>query len=76
MLPPFRVRRNTPYPAQLHIAPTPSPPRAYDSLAVQLSHVQYDRTVKEHPEASLKYVDDDDGEIITVSFELHRWKSG
>ncbi|KAI1608697.1 hypothetical protein EDD36DRAFT_447593 [Exophiala viscosa] len=39
---------------------------------VQVTSTQYDSTVKSQPDATLSYVDDDDGEIITVgsSFEL------
>lgn len=39
---------------------------------VQVTSTQYDRTIHSQPDAELSYVDDDDGEIITVgsSFEL------
>jgi hypothetical protein len=35
---------------------------------VQLSGSDYENTILECPEAMLMYMDDDDGEIITVSF--------
>lgn len=35
---------------------------------VQLENgLQYEQLIQEHPETTLSYVDDDDGEIITVS---------
>lgn len=35
---------------------------------VQLDNeLQYEQLIHEHPETTLSYVDDDDGEIITVS---------
>ena len=33
---------------------------------VHLSRPDYDTTITKHPEASLMYMDDDDGETITV----------
>lgn len=34
---------------------------------VQVSAPDYDTTILKHPEATLMYMDDDDGEIISVS---------
>lgn len=34
---------------------------------VQLSAAQYDDLAENHPPARLTYIDDDDGEVITVS---------
>jgi hypothetical protein len=34
---------------------------------LSISGQEYDSTVLAHPEARLKYLDDDDGEVITVS---------
>lgn len=34
---------------------------------VKLTAPEYDNTITGHPEATLKYVDEDDGEIVTVS---------
>lgn len=38
----------------------------YDPL-VKITAPEYDSTVSHRPDASLKYMDDDDGEIVTVS---------
>ncbi|RAH54314.1 hypothetical protein BO85DRAFT_379751 [Aspergillus piperis CBS 112811] len=47
----------------------PSSPRARRGI-VQLSAPQYDDLASNHPRARLTYVDDDDGEIITVGSSL------
>ena len=67
MLPPFQLR---------NIKPSSSTsPRASQSLLesssshehlVEITAPEYDSTVSDHPEATLKYVDDDDGEVVTV----------
>lgn len=55
MLPPFEIRG-------LHW-PTEDPPPK-----IQLEEEeQYDELIHEHPETTLSYTDDDDGELITVS---------
>ena len=33
---------------------------------IEITAPEYDSTVSDHPEATLKYVDDDDGEVVTV----------
>ena len=37
---------------------------------VQLSAPEYDNTVSNHPEAALMYLDEDDGETITVRYSV------
>ncbi len=37
----------------------------YDGT-VRISAPEYDATLSDHPEATLKYVDEEDGDIITV----------
>ena len=39
---------------------------------VQVSAPEYDATISTHPEATLKYMDEDDGEVITVRIYLPR----
>lgn len=62
MLPPFRVRC-----LQRPASPGPSiqTKNTFDAL-VRISAPEYDNTVRVCPEASLKYLDNDDGETITV----------
>ena len=68
MLPAFQVRNMR--------RSSSSPPRASHgspNLAsicdplVKITAPEYDRAISDHPEATLKYMDDDDGEIVTVS---------
>jgi hypothetical protein len=62
MLPTFQVRG-------LRCCSSDSISGAEDGWAdVQLDNEsQYEQLIREHPETILSYVDDDDGEIITVS---------
>lgn len=61
MLNPFRIRNL--YPS--------SPHHPIDrSGVVQLSLEQYDQEIKEEPQAVLAYLDEDDGEIVTVSLSV------
>ncbi|GKZ56379.1 hypothetical protein AnigIFM49718_001625 [Aspergillus niger] len=79
MLKPFQIRdlHGSPShtPAEGPLASTqpltrePSSPRARRGI-VQLSAPQYDDLASNHPRARLTYVDDDDGEIITVGSSL------
>ncbi|TPR10025.1 TIGR00730 family protein [Aspergillus niger] len=79
MLKPFQIRdlHGSPShtPAEVPLASTqpltrePSSPRARRGI-VQLSAPQYDDLASNHPRARLTYVDDDDGEIITVGSSL------
>lgn len=62
MLPPFRVR-GLQRPASPGRAIQTK--KAFDAL-VRISAREYDSTIRVCPEASLKYLDDDDGETITV----------
>ena len=64
-------------PFRITTLPPPNP--AGDSLGslgslVQLSTTQYDSTITSNPAATLTYLDDDDGEVMTVgsSFELQQ----
>lgn len=62
MLPPFRVRC-----LQRHASPGRSiPTRATFDALIRISAPEYDHAIRVLPEASLKYLDDDDGEMITV----------
>lgn len=66
MLPAFRIRnlRRPPSPSGQQRGQSP-PKGCYDAI-VQITAPQYDRTVSTVPEATLKYVDEDQ-EVITVS---------
>lgn len=66
MLPPFRVR-GLQRPASPGRAIQTK--KAFDAL-VRISAREYDSTIRVCPEASLKYLDDDDGETITVGSSL------
>jgi hypothetical protein len=67
MLGPFRIRNLR--------RPTTPPNRASYALAsrrastdavVCVTDTEYDRNILMHPETTLKYLDEDDGEIVTV----------
>ena len=58
MLPPFHIRNLRPFSA------------SQDTL-VRINAPCYDDTISSHPAATLKYYDEDDGDLITVSFLLH-----
>ncbi|KAI9771434.1 MAG: hypothetical protein M1840_002054 [Geoglossum simile] len=75
MLPPFRIRhlRASDNPAGPDLGDDFLSSPAYDEDAViTISEPDYDSLISRHPEAVLSYLDDDDGEIITVgsSYEL------
>ena len=63
MLGPFRIR-NLRRPL-LPSHPSSAKIRSYDAV-VSLTGQEYDRNVYRHPESKLKYLDQDDGEVITV----------
>ena len=70
MLGPFRVRNLRPKPSHL-TTPLPAGPAgsrrpSLDGI-ISIRAQEYDDTVSSHPEAELRYFDDDDGELITVS---------
>ncbi|GKZ37470.1 hypothetical protein AbraIFM66950_009020 [Aspergillus brasiliensis] len=79
MLKPFQIRdlhgslshtsAEVPLAATQPLTRESSPPRARRGI-VQLSATQYDDLASNHPRARLTYVDDDDGEIITVGSSL------
>lgn len=62
MLPPFRVRT---------LRPSASPglgrskKKEFNAL-VRITAPEYDKTLRVCPEATLKYLDEEDGEIVTV----------
>lgn len=64
MLPPFRVRTIRPYasPGQRR-----SKKKELDAL-VRITAPEYDKTLRVCPEAALKYLDEEDGETVTVCF--------
>lgn len=70
MLPPFRIRKLGPS------APTASRVSHGSRLVpnedplLRITAPQYDSTISDHPDAKLRYVDDDDGEIVTVGTSL------
>jgi hypothetical protein len=67
MLGPFRIRNlRRPSPAFCGPLNSPSSLAAKDAV-VSVSGDEYDRNIEAHPESKLKYVDQDDKEVITVS---------
>lgn len=70
MLPPFRIRnlRQSQSSEERHTQHWLQTPLAEPShhAIVQVSAPEYDEAICRHPEATLKYLDDDDGEVITV----------
>ena len=66
MLGPFRIRNlRRPSSPTLPSPYTNNKIRSYDAV-VGLTGQEYDNNVQRYPESKLKYVDQDDGEIITV----------
>ncbi|KAH0565522.1 hypothetical protein GP486_001076 [Trichoglossum hirsutum] len=74
MLPPFRIRhlRASDNPAGPDLGDDflSSPIHQDEDAVVVISEPVYDSLLSRHPEAALSYLDEDDGEIITVSVEL------
>ena len=67
MLGPFRVRnlrRSTSPPNRASYAATAR--RGSLDAVVSIKGPEYDYTVLMHPESKLKYLDEDDGEMVTV----------
>ena len=68
MLPSFRIRNlrrpGSPPNRQLSVA-VPKLSKSRDAV-IRMSGAEYDSTIRDRPEATLKYFDDDDGEIVTV----------
>ena len=67
MLGPFRIRN-----ARRPVSPPLHPRASYarsstKDLIVSLTGNDYDRTIEDNPDSKLKYVDEDDGETVTVS---------
>lgn len=62
MLPPFRVRTLRPS-ASLRLGRSKN--KEFNAL-VRITAPEYDKTLRICPEASLKYLDEEDGEIVTV----------
>ena len=62
MLPPFHIRNLRPL----------SLPQASQDTLVQINAPYYDETISDCPAATLKYHDEDDGDLITVSSLLPR----
>jgi hypothetical protein len=74
MLPPFRIRhlRASDNPAGPDLGDDflSSPTHQDEDAVVTISEPEYDSLISRHPEAALSYLDEDDGEIITVRIEL------
>jgi hypothetical protein len=72
MLPPFRIRylraSQNPSGPDLGDDYLSSSPEAGIGAVVQITGPQYDKIISAHPDAILTYMDEDDGEVITVSF--------
>ncbi|KAI9876548.1 MAG: hypothetical protein M1830_006240 [Pleopsidium flavum] len=70
MLPPFRIRNlrqsNSSADRNGHGGGLTAVAAPNHHAIVQVSAPEYDATVSRHPEATLKYMDEDDGEVITV----------
>ena len=70
MLPPFRIRNlrrsNSAADTETHGMLSTDLGAPDHHAIVQVSAPEYDATVSTHPEATLKYMDEDDGEVITV----------
>lgn len=68
MLKPFRIKDLLHDEEDLYSAsPTDQTPNDLRDAVVQITATQYDNTVTNNPAARLSYVDEDDGEHITVS---------
>ncbi len=71
MLPPFRIRNlgrsNSTGDTATHSRASTELGDPHRHGIVQVSAPEYDATISTHPEATLRYMDEDDGEVITVS---------
>src|ERR1700742_4486633 len=79
MLPPFRIRhlRASDNPAGPDLGDDflSSPIHQDEDALVAISEPEYDSLISRHPEAALSYLDEDDGEIITVGWFFSRARS-
>jgi len=79
MLPPFRIRNlrpsNSSADRNAHGERSTALEAPNHHSIVQVSAPEYDATVSRHPEATLKYMDEDDGEVITVRFSSSNFHS-
>ncbi|RAO65309.1 uncharacterized protein BHQ10_001321 [Talaromyces amestolkiae] len=84
VLKPFQIRNLHVYPAEENLydsstesvissSPTDES-QIRPSCLIQLSAGEYDKIISDHPNGTLTYIDDDDGDLITVgsSFELEQ----
>ncbi len=63
MLPPFKIR-------QLRLRnPFGPPDEGQAQTVVRISSSDYDNTISKCPEAALSYMDEDDGETVTVRWQ-------
>ena len=69
MLGPFRIRHlsRPPSPPGQRSLPRTTPRVSARDAIVSLTGGEYDKTIAEHPESKLKYVDEADGDVVTVS---------
>jgi hypothetical protein len=74
MLPPFRIRHlkasDNPSGPDLGDDFLSSPVYRDEDAVIAISEPDYDSLIISHPEAALTYLDEDDGEIITVSSRI------
>lgn len=76
-LKPFQIRNLHIYPAEENLYDSSTESVISSSAAdethpkpsslIQLSAGEYDKIVSDHPNGTLTYIDDDDGDLITVS---------
>ena len=77
VLKPFQIRNLHVYPAEENlydsstesvISSSPADEtQTKPSYPIQLSAGEYDKIINDHPGGALTYIDDDDGDLITVS---------
>lgn len=78
MLKPFQIRdlHRSPSPSQEDIEQSDSDTHQRRPGIVAVSAAQYNDIATFHPQARLTYIDDDDGELITVSASIPALYSG
>lgn len=77
VLKPFQIRNLHAYPAEANLYDSSTESVLSSSPAdetqtkpsglIQLSAGEYDKIIGDHPNGTLTYIDDDDGDLITVS---------